>query len=47
MELVHTPGNLFDWNPDFVCQLVLLRVIVWEEFMKGWIEKTNGGRQTF
>ena len=47
MQLVHTPRDLFNAYTEFVRQLVLLRVIAWQEFVQRRIEKADRGRQPF
>ena len=33
VQFVNTARDLFNWHAQFVCQLVLLRVIAWQELM--------------
>ena len=45
VQLVDAPGDLFDGDTELVRQFALLGVIVRQEFMKRWIEKSNCRRQ--
>ena len=47
VQFVHPPGNVLHRHAEFVREFVLLGVIVWQEFVKRWIEKADRRRQTF
>ena len=46
VQLVNTARDLFNGHAEFVCQFVLLRVIVRQKLVQWGIEKANRGRQT-
>mgnify|MGYP003693996555 CR=1 FL=1 len=46
VQLVYTTGNVLHRHAEFVRQFVLLRVIVWQKFVKRRIEKADRRRQS-
>src|SRR5256886_13498230 len=47
VQLVYTPRNLLSGDAEFICQLILLGVIVRQKFVKRRIEKPDRGGQSF
>src|SRR2546430_4562332 len=46
VQLVYTPRNLLSGDAEFICQLILLGVIVRQKFVKRRIEKPDRGGAT-
>src|SRR5207237_6065293 len=46
VQFIHPSSNNFDCHAQFFCQLVLLGVVVREEFVQRRVEKTDRCRQT-